>query len=283
MNTIAFNQTFPVSNLVKSQCLISQVSCLTVTIIMSQYYYSSVSQHLYIIKSKISGSDWLVRAHMLHIIELITKGESDLGAETINVKKLTDEVTHTAMLLGINIINSSYQERQKEVPIKEESGDKTPEEKVDPIVKEEVVEVAYGYKDMDLENSEYEYVEVKIEDTFKEEKIKVETGESIQFSENLKTQTSSSQEKEKHIEDILRNSREIVRSTIGPTRTGSYISNQPNESGPTNNNIPLHHPYAWWGHPIYMNPPSYGRGPDTSRGRGVGPRFRAMDRSQHWY
>lgn len=223
---------------------------------------------------------------MLHIIELITKGESDACAEAINVEKLTYEVIRTAMLLGINISNSSYQER-KETPIKEESEDKISEQKVDPNVKEDVVEVAYGYKDMDLEGSpsEYEYVEIKNEAIVKEEKIKVEKGI---ISENLKTQTSptpsqiSIKEIEKHREDILRNSREIVRSTIGPTRRGSYISNQPNESGPTNNNV-THHPYAWWGHPIYMNPQNYGRGPDrsSSSGRGVGQWF--MNRSQQWY
>ena len=110
----------------------------------------------------------------------------------------------------------------------------------------------------------------------------------MKVSENSNTQSSTSKEKENHIEDILRNSREIVRSTIGPTRTGSYISNQSNELGLTNNNISLHHhPYAWWGHPVYMNPPSYGRGSDTNSGRGVGPRFMDRDgdrdRSQHWY
>ena len=223
----------------------------------------------------------MLRAHMLHIVKLITEGKSDTGEEMSEVKKLTYDVIRTAMLLGINIINSSYQERN-ERPVNVESDHNESEDKAGPKVKEEVVEVADGYKDMDLEDSPsgHEYVEVK-EECFEEE-IKLETNESVEVNENLKRQTSPSQmkikQKENHIENILRRSREIVRATIGPIRRSS--SNYPSGSGllgpwPSNNNITHHHPhpYAWWGHHIYMmNHPNFSRGPDTgswpNRGRG---------------
>ena len=214
----------------------------------------------------------MLRAHMLHIIELITEGKSDTGEEMVDVKKLTYDVIRTAMLLGINIINSSYQERNGN-SIKVESEYNESEEKARPNVKEEVVEVADGYKDMDLEDSPSGHENVEVKEECFEEEIKLETSECVEVSENLKTQTSPSQikikQKEKHIEDILRRSREIVRATIGPIRTSS--SNCPSTSG-----ILGPHPYAWWGHPVYMNLPHFSRGPNRGgsrrggRGGGVG-------------
>ena len=85
----------------------------------------------------------MLRAHMLHIIELITEGKSDASEEMLDVKKLTYEVIRTAKLLGINIINSSYQEKN-ESPVNVVSEHNGSEDKPGPEVKEEVVEVADG-------------------------------------------------------------------------------------------------------------------------------------------
>ena len=169
---------------------------------------------------------------MLHIVELITKGKSDTGEEMLDVKKLTYEVIRTAMLLGINIINSSYHQESKENPIKVKRENNNSEGKVYPYVKEEVVEldldpdvkeevveleldpdVKEEIVEVESSHSGHEYVEVKDEEeSLKDEKVKLEPDESVEASEDLKTQTSSSQRKmkEKEILDILPRSKEIV-------------------------------------------------------------------------
>ena len=204
------------------------------------------------------------------------------------MKTLTHGVIRTAMLLGINISNSSLQ-KKKDSTVKDD-----PEEIVG-----EVVEVAEGYKDMDLEESQSvkeEYVEFKQEEISLEKKIKVDpccidaiinnkvTPKKI--SNNLQcNKQKRAMKKEKHLQDILLRSREIVRATIGPIRTAS--------STPTNTgghySIHQHHPYAWWGNsPYTTNLSSYARGmymssfPNLGRGLLGSQPKEGFDHHHHW-
>ena len=119
---------------------------------------------------------------------------------------------------------------------------------------------------MELKNSEHTKEEEKIN------RLKVSMSTKSMESKLTKSQMKIEDE-ENPVQDIILGSKES--SNVGPIRTAN-----PNSSsvGPDNHNTSRYHPYSWWGHPLHINHPNFGRGmgmsswPGHSGGFGNYPR-----------
>ena len=103
-------------------------------------------------------------------------------------------------------------------------------------------------------------VEFKDDKAMKEEEktknIQVSKSQSIESSEfkHTKSLKMIKEVKENLVQEIILVSKE--KSNVGPIRTSSSNpseSNRYTNSEPDNIVSSHHHPYAWWGHPLYMN------------------------------
>ena len=219
------------------------------------------------------------RTHILHILELITEGVSEVCAGTDEVINLTHGVIHTARFLGINIsrgrndpIMKPKENQENKYPLRVNSEEV---EKTDPSEDK----CADGWLrrhgwDEDSRQSGNKLVELK-ESKFMKEEEKID---STQVSESQNSESSEF----KHTESLMKieAKESLVQDIILVSKEGSNVGpirNRYTNSEPDNNFSSHHHPYAWWGqgNPFYMNHANFSRGigvgrwPRPSRGPGL--------------
>ena len=185
------------------------------------------------------------RAHILHIIELITEGVSDVCAETVEVVNLTWGVINTSKLLGINICRD-----EGKIPI---------------------------WKPREGEESSFSPKETRqsgnrLSEHNKEEEVSMST----KSMESKLTKSQMKIEDEgNHVQDIILGSKES--SNVGPIRTANTYTNSLSVR-PDNNNTSRYQPYSLWGHPLHLNHPNFGRGMGMSRWPGPSGGFGSYPR-----
>ena len=185
------------------------------------------------------------RAHILHIIELITEGVSDVCAETVEVVNLTWGVINTSKLLGINICRD-----EGKIPIwkprEREENNFSSKETRQP-----------GNKLNKVNDSEHN----------KEEEVSM-SKKSMEFK--LTKSQMKIEDEGNHVQDIILGSKES--SNVGPIRTANTYTNSLSVRS-DNNNTSRYHPYSLEGNFLHFNHPNFGRGMGISRWPGglLGP------------